>query len=111
MSASSSTTSAPPDPLSSRRSSSFGGGGAAAIQRPARFGGEAEARIGLQQAEALRRLLGPKVAVSPRGLLIAALVGEGRNDDAKAVARDFCQSPADNGPKLQDLLAAAHVCD
>jgi hypothetical protein len=67
------------------------------------------ARLGLQQAETLPLLLGPKVAVSLRGLLMAALVG--RNDDAKAMARDFCQSPADDGQKLQDLLAAAHLCD
>jgi rhomboid protease GluP len=75
------------------------------------FGGEAEARLGLQQVEPLRLLLGPKVALSLRGLLVAALVAEGRKDEAKAAAGDFCQSPADNAPAFRDLLATAHLCD
>jgi rhomboid protease GluP len=73
-------------------------------------GAEVELRLGLRQAEELRFLLPPGLALSIRGLLAAALLGEGRDEEAKAMAREYCQS-SDTTAKLHKLTVGAGLCN
>jgi rhomboid protease GluP len=85
----------------------------AALARAHDFaGGERELRIALQQAAVLRPLFPPRFDNIVRSLLAAVLQEDGKQSEAKAVARVVCQAPPDEQPgsALLKALFDTHLC-
>jgi rhomboid protease GluP len=75
-------------------------------------GAERELRLALTISETQSALLGPQVALMSRGTLAIFLTQQGRQDEAKAIARPACLATGDTLMKnFAQMLTAQHLCD
>ena len=75
-------------------------------------GAEPEARKALDLAHAEVSLLGIQMEYAARGSLAALLSDEGKRDEAKEIARPFCEAPQEKRLEaMRKLLTAQKICD
>jgi rhomboid protease GluP len=75
-------------------------------------GAERELRLALTKAEAHSALFGKQEALIIQGTLAAFLAQQGRQDEAKALARQTCLASEDPAmKKFTAMLTAQHLCE
>jgi rhomboid protease GluP len=76
-------------------------------------GAERELRLSLVKAEAHSAVFGTQQALLSRGVLARFLAQQGRQDEAKVVARETCgaSSKSDALKKFVEILTTQHLCE